>query len=41
MVTVLCGMMHEFAMQSHFVNTRLHSITSEQTVGFVATAMTK
>jgi len=41
MVTVLCGVMHVFTVQSLFVSTALHSVTSQQTVGFVATAMTK
>jgi len=41
MVTVLCGVMYVFTMQSLFVSTVLHSVTSQQTVGFVATAMTQ
>ena len=39
--TVLCGVMHVFTVQPHFVSTILYSVTSQQTVGFVATAMTK
>jgi hypothetical protein len=41
MVTVLWDVMHVFTMQPHFVSTRLHGVKSQQTVGFVATAMTK
>jgi len=41
MVTVMCGVMYVFTMQSLFVSTVLHSVTSQQTVGFVATAMTQ
>jgi len=40
MVAVLCGVMHVFTMQSLFVSTVLNSVTSQQTVGFAATAMT-
>jgi hypothetical protein len=41
MVTVLWDVIHVFTMQPHFVSTRVYSVTSQQTVGFVATAMTK
>jgi len=41
MFIVLWGVMHVFTAQPHVVSTALHSVTSEQTVGFVATAMTK
>jgi len=41
MITVLCGVMHGFTMQPHFVSTILHNVTSQHTVVFVATAMTK
>jgi len=40
MVSVLWDVMHVFIMQPHVVSTILHTVTSQQTVGFVATAMT-
>jgi hypothetical protein len=41
MVTVVWDVIHVITMQPHFVSTRVHSVTLQRRVGFVATAMTK